>query len=340
LELRQKLYELDLLVGKTDDKEYPRVRIFVKINEETIFADEKILNSTVEEITCKIETFGADEEILTEEYIIDEKLDALAKNIANRYEGGIETATAANEWNTCTQPHRESNRNAAMAIRVKLNLLGLDLKYGSKPDSDCIGIFHTRYGTNTAFGLRAERKRLEKDIKLARKDEESGIAIPDRILALKIKDEIIDLAGRNNEDFADTARNNLAVLEHQRWNAFHLASDWTKLPKEKIGAGRSGRQNGAAKQHACITTFHGLMELREIQKNAEKAEIEKKKEKQYIEAESLLNADTIRHDFNTMDFLLDLSGGNLSGMREAEGEPDRKYRGVLTGSGYYICELV
>ena len=117
-----------------------------------------------------------------------------------------------------------------------------------------------------------------------------------------------------------------------------MANDWTKLPKEKIGAGRAGRQNGAAKQHACITTFHGLTELREIQKNAEKAELEKNKEKQYIEAESLLNSDTIRHDFSTMDFLLELTGENLSRMREAEEDPNKEYTGILTGSGYNICE--
>jgi len=338
LELRQKLYEYDLLVDKIENKEYQRVKIFVKIDEETIFADDKILNSTAKETACKIETFGADDEILTEEYLIDEKLDTLAMNIANRYEGNTETVTAASEWNTCTQLHRESNRYAAMAIRVKLNLLGLDLEYGSKPDFDCTGVFKTRYRTNKAFDLRAERKKIEKLIKLARENEKNGMGIPDKILTLKVKDEIIDLVERNNRDFADNARNNLAVLEHQRWNAFHLANDWTKLSKAKISAGRAGRQNGAAKQHACITTFHGLTELREIQNNAEKAELEKNKEKQYIESESLLNSDTIRHDFNTMDFLLELTDENLSRMREAEENPNKEYTGILTGSGYYICE--
>jgi len=339
LELRQKLYESDLLIGKTDNREYQRVRIFVKIDDDTILSDKKILNSAVDDITCKIETFGMEEEIMTEEYIIDEKLDTLAKNIANRYEGNVETVTVASEWNTCAQLHRESNRNAAMAIRVKLNLLGFDLKYGSKPNLDCVDMFNVRYGTNAAFNLRAERKILEKDIALARENEEKGTAIPENILGLKIKDEIIDLVERKNGDFVDNARNNLAILEHQRWNAFHLASDWTKLPKEKIGAGRSGRQNVAAKQHACITTFHGLIELREIQKNASKAKIEKEKMKQYIEAESLLNEDTIRHDFNTMDFLLDLTDENLSKMREAEKDPNREYKGILTDSGFYICDV-
>jgi len=310
MELRQKLYEHELITGKTEDKDYQRVRIFVKIDDETIFADEKLLNSAADEINCKIVTFGSDEEVLSEEYIIDEKLDTLAKNISNRYEGNMETATATSEWNTCTQFHRESNRYNAMAIRVKLNLLGLDLVNGEKPKTDYTGVFQMRYGTNTAVKLRAERKKLEEEIKLARKNN-TVITIPDTI-----KDEIIDLIERDKGEFADNARNNLAMLEHQRWNTFYLANDWTKLPVKKIGAGRLGRQNPAAKQHACITTFRGLIDLRERQKNFEKEEIFKKKEKQYIEAESLLNADTIRHDFNTMDFL----------------------EGILAGSGYYICE--
>jgi hypothetical protein len=316
LELRQKLYEADLLFGKNGDSEYQRVKIMVKINENTIHADEMILNGITNNNKYRIEIFGANDEVLTEEYIIDEKLDILAKNIANRYEGNIETAIAVNEWSTCTQLQRESNRYAAMAIRVKLNLLGFDLIEGDKPDCDYTG-FHKAYGINTAIDLRTERKRLEKTIKLARDEEKNGKVIPENILALKVKNEIIDLAERDGEGFANTPRNNLAMLEHQRWNAFYLANDWTKFPKEKIGAGRDGRQDTIAKQHACITTFNGLINLREMQKNAEKAEIEKKNEKQYIEAESLLSADTIRHDFSTMDFLT----------------------AILEGSGFYIGKL-
>ena len=338
LELRQKLYEADLLTGMNGDSEYQRVRIFVKVGANSILADEKLLNFNADEMKCRIIPCGANEEVLTDEYIINEKLDILAKNIANRYEGNIDIIKAVNEWNTCTQHKRESNRYAAMAIRVKLNLLGLDLT-DKKPDSDYTGIFHSRYNTDTAFNLRVERKKLEKEIESAREDEKNGKAVPNNILSLKLKDEVIYLAERKNKDFSDTPRNNLAKLEHQRWNAFHLTNDWTKLLKEKIGFGSTGRQNGIAKQHACITTFHGLIDLMLIQKNAEKTEIKKNKEKQYIEAESLLKADTIRHDFMTMDFLLDLSEENLQKMRDAEGDSEKEYTSVLKGSGYYIEEL-
>jgi uncharacterized protein (DUF4415 family) len=313
LELRQKLYEADLLLGKDGE---PRVKIFVKISENTIHADEMILNGTADE-KYRIEIFGSDDEVLTKEYIIDEKLDILARNTANRYEGNIEKETAANEWNICSQFHRESNRYAAMAIKIKLNLLGFDLIEGDKPDCD-YNDFYMAYGIKTAIDLRTERKKLKEAIELARKDEQkNGKVIPENILTLRVKDEIVDLAERDGKGFANTPRNNLAMLEHQRWNAFYLANDWTKFPKEKIGAGRDGRQDMIAKQHACITTFNGLIKLRELQKNMEKAKIHEDKRKQYIEAESLLNADTIRNDFNTMDFL----------------------PCVLAGSGFYIGEF-
>jgi hypothetical protein len=339
LELRQKLYEADLLNNGDGNNIYPRVKIFVKINENTIFADERILNNPENKIDNRIEVFGRDGEILTEEYIINEKLDILARNIANRYEGNVETETMANEWNTCSQFQRESNRCSAMAVKIKLNLLGFDLKEETKPDNNYNDLFRARYGINTAFDIRARRKKLEKAIELARKKEKENKGIPKNILSLKLENEIIDLAARSDGDFSDTPRNNLARLEHQRWNTFYLSNGWTKLPKEKIGVGRTGRQNEAAKRHACITTFHGLVELREAQKDAEKAERGKNKEKQYIEAESLLKADTIRHDFNTMDFLLDLTDENLLKLREAEENPNKKYTGVLTGSGFNICNF-
>ena len=336
MELRQKLYKADLLTGKDGGTEYQRVKIFVKINENTVITDEKLINFNAEEIKCRIVTCCDDDDVLTVDYILNEKLDILAKNIANRYEGSGEKNSAISEWNTCTQYKRESNRNAAMAIQIKLNLLGLDLVNEKESNNDYENLYKTRYGLNRAFDLRAERKKTEKEIALARNNEKNGQTVSDKLLTLKIDDELIHIAEHKNNDFADTPRNNLAMLEHQRWNAFYLANDWTKLPVEKIGAGSPGRQNGIAKLHACITTFHGLKNLMVLQKDAEKKEISGNKNKSYIEAESLLKADTIRHDFNTMDFLLDLSGDNLKKMREVEGNPDKEYTGILTSSGYYI----
>jgi hypothetical protein len=245
-----------------------------------------------------------------------------------------------NEWNNCTQFQRESNRSAANSIKTKLNLMGLDLRDDCQINCNFAEIYREKYGTGKAFELRAKRNKLVRDIKLARADEKNfGKKIPDDILSLKVKDEIVDLAERDeNNEFTNNIRNNLAMMEHQRWDTFYLANDWTKLPIDKISAGRNGRQDKLAKQHACITTFKGLNELMTIQKNAEKAEIEKTNKKQFIEAESLLNADTIRHDFNTMDFLLDLCDSDLEKLRAVEGNSDKQYIGILSGSGFCICK--
>ena len=337
LELRQKLYEADLLTGRNCGIDYQRIRIFVKIKEKSVFTDEELINHNADKIKCKIIIYGADEQILTEEYIINEKLDILAKNIANRYDGNKEKETVLNEWSICTQHKRESNRYAAMAIRVKLNMLGFDLLKGENEGAGYADLYQTMYGINKAVDLRAGRIRLEEKIKKIR--DTSNTENSNEINNLKADNEIIQLAEYKNNDFADTARNNLAKLEHQRWNAFYLANDWTKLPIAKIGSGSLGRQDGIAKQHACITTFHGLIDLMEMQKDAEKRESEKTGGKRFIEAESLLKADTIRHDFSTMDFLLELSDENLGKLRDAVGNPNKEYTGILTGSGYYIDKI-
>ena len=332
LELRQKLYEADLLTIKNDKTEYQSVRIFVKIKEKNIYTDETLLNNDAIITKCKILTYGTDEEILTEEFVINEKLDILAKNIANGYEGKRENMY--NKWGKLTQHKRESNRFAAMAIRVKLNLLGLDLLKNNEPENDYSELYWTRYGINKAIELRTKRIEIEKRIKNER-DDKNNKPITEEILNLKINNEIIDLAERDNNDFTDTARNNLAKLEHQRWNTFHLANDWTKLPIAKITSGSEGRQDGIAKQHACITTFNGLKDLMILQKEADKKRTENEKI-QYIEVDSLLNNDTIRYDFTIMDFLLELSDENLKKLRDAEEDPSKQYTGILTRSGYNI----
>jgi len=325
LELRQKLYEADLLTIKNDKTEYQSVKIFVKIKENNVYTDKALLNHDAEIIKCEIITYGTDEEILTEEFVINEKLDILAKNIANGYEGKKEDMY--NKWGNLPQHKRESNRYAAMSIRVKLNLLGFDLINNKKSETDYSELYRTRYGIDKAIELRTKRIEIEKRIENDKKNK----SITEEILNLKIDDEIIDLAERDNNDFADTARNNLAKLEHQRWNTFHLANDWTKFPIKKITSGSEGRQDGIAKQHACITTFHGLIVLMELQK-----EEDKKKKEQYIETDSLLNNDTIRYDFSTMDFLLDLSEDNKNKLREAGKDQSKQYTGILTDSGYSI----
>jgi hypothetical protein len=97
---------------------------------------------------------------------------------------------------------------------------------------------------------------------------------------------------------SDTSRNNLARLEHLRWNTFHLVHGWTKMPKSAVSAGNSGRQNKLTKQHACITTFEELIKLRKLQAKKMR-EFNPEISKEQAEAKS----DTIWYDYNLMDEL-------------------------------------
>jgi hypothetical protein len=58
-------------------------------------------------------------------------------------------------------------------------------------------------------------------------------------------------------------RENLARLEHQRWNSYYLVSGWLPMPKAEVTA--ESRKNQRKRRHACITTFEGLEELARLQ---------------------------------------------------------------------------
>jgi hypothetical protein len=57
-------------------------------------------------------------------------------------------------------------------------------------------------------------------------------------------------------------QDNIARLEHQRWNVYYLVSGWLPLPKAEITA--ESHKNHRKRKHACITTFEGLEELARI----------------------------------------------------------------------------
>jgi hypothetical protein len=274
LELRQKLYERKLLKGKIGEEEYDRVRIFVKILKNSVLTDDRLLNDE-KDINNKIIVFGASDEILNEDYIMEENLDFIAKNIANDYGNiaGCET-NIVTKWDTLTEFKRDSNRYAAMSIRTKLNLLGFELeKDADRTDDNIIKAYEAAYGTATS--------------KKQRDEKASG--------------KYVDFAERDaTGEILDNARNNLARLEHQRWNTVHLVSGWTKLEIAEVTA--NSRQDEKAKQHACITTFEGLSKLRRLQANKALEEANKSGETLSMDR-ALSDADTICYDFDVMDKL-------------------------------------
>lgn len=276
LELRHHLYVRNLL--KTNCEKYDRVKIFVKAYSNSVFTSADMLNEH-KDISCEISVFGDIAAIMNEEYIINEGIDKLAQSIANQYERS--ETNPITTWDSYTEFKRESNRYVAMALRTKLNLLGFDLVKGDKKTSAV-----TKDLYNKTYGMEHVEK-LRKGLK---------------------KEVFVDFVEKEGDVILDSARNNLARLEHQRWNAFHLANGWTKLPKAKVEGKK--RQDEKAKQHACITSFEGLIELRE--KQAKLLVKASSLDKQITEEEALMEADTIRYDYDIMDNLMEKHIDNSS----------------------------
>jgi hypothetical protein len=228
MELRQRCYEENIAEEG--------INIFVRAKIKSPIVAEDVLNDKNE---VGIETFGFENEILTLDRIVNMDTDLLAKHIAVSYaETSIKdhwknrderNRELNRKWGKIDNFKRESNLNAALSIRIKLNMMGFDLVYNNKNIPDASEEFKLAYGFEHAKKLRAA-KEMEHD------------------------------AGGN---IADTIRNNLAQLEHQRWNAFHLVKGWTPLQKNMVSA--DSHQNKRTKEHACITTYEGLMELAKLE---------------------------------------------------------------------------
>jgi hypothetical protein len=256
------------------------IHIFVHASTHSPIAADDVLNNKDDvENGITIETFGFDDEIFSLDRITNREMDILAKHTAENYSGSPGIKYPAT-WDKLSSHERESNRYAALSVKAKLNLMGFDLVYDTAEagvqDERILEEFKIAYGLE-----RAQRLRSAGDV-LSYLERDAGGSI------------------------ADTARNNLARLEHQRWNAFHLVKGWTPMPKEKLTA--QLRKIPREKKHACITTFEGLVELRDLQTSLECAQVPG------TDRDAVLKEkDTIQFDFNVMDCL----EGNLK---------DTKYR--------------
>jgi|GEM_PF-1442580 len=253
-----------------------RVKIFVKTR------DKSALNSN-RAIPSGIECFGYDSDVLRLSEIDTQDFDDLASALTNKNHD--------TPWAFLTETKRRENRQVALAARTKLQLLGLDLSL--EGGDSCVGTYFERY-----FGTKADIFKTIDDV------DNSGSKID--YLELDMDGKTID----------DNARNNIARMEHLRWNTFQILEGWTKYPKACVsGNGSDGRQNKDTKQHACITTFEELIALRELQaakakfSEAEATEIVdlwKEFKKSNPDEAKLLEgkADTIWYDYSLMDDIL------------------------------------
>ena len=131
-------------------------------------------------------------------------------------------------WTSLDTLSLESNTYAALNIRTKLNLLGLD--YEEKGETTNKVIDKTTY--------------FKKYLKINTK-------------AYKLLDEYIAL----------NQKNALIAQEHARWNAFHLINDFVPMKIKDIelikkdGNIKFKTKDLIIKEHSCLTSYKGLKEL-------------------------------------------------------------------------------
>ena len=234
MELRQWLYESGADPGK--------LRLYIRAKRRSSIINDEVLNFGAEESGIPIQVFGIEDDIFSAPLLINRDIDILARHIAGHYSGG-DTG-----WDRLTNQERDSNRCAALSIRVKLNLMGFDLKY---------------------------------DLKNTIKQDE------------KVFDEF-------KNAYRGILRDNIARLEHQRWNTYHLASGWQSMPKNEVSA--VSRKSERTRKHACITTFEGLEELAKMQAEM-KVQNLSGIEKETAYKEAFYDFDTRRYDYDLMDNL-------------------------------------
>ena len=162
---------------------------------------------------------------------------------------------------------RESNIYAALSIRTKLNLMGLDYCEADANDEPALtekeyfAVYAQndmpRYSGKTALG---GRKIIEYDL-----------------------------------DFADSRRRNMAILEHYRWNSYLISKGFVPATVEQIKnekAENGKYTNGKSyllRRHGNLTTFDGLIKFRKIV--AERDGVSEKEK------------DVIKYDYQILDDL-------------------------------------
>ncbi len=205
--------------------------IFIGNEKEIVYNIDRILSDEIhriaimrnEDYDLEYATSEPDIEI-TDEFIAEKKYESFKK------------------WHTKMHRFvRESNIYAAMSIKAKLNLMGLD--YCKEDANDEPALKEEEYLEIYAAG------------DMPRYIGETPVG----------KRKLIGY----DLNFADSRRRNMAILEHYRWNSYLISKGFVPATKEQIlNEKEDGRftngKNYALRRHGNLTTFDGLIEFRKL----------------------------------------------------------------------------
>lgn len=196
---------------------------------------------------------------------------AIESNRKNGFETQIPDAQVCAEYDWYVKydnNKRLSNIYSILSLRMKLQLLGLDFTDGEKPD----GAGDKLHSNGDYFRIYADRGNAPMiDTHLCGEIEKDVYSY--NVLPLK-------------EDFEKgNTRNNLAVQEHYRWNAFMISQGF--VPQSREAALRGEGKNYLTRKHVNLSTFLGLFKYRKAMAGGVEADEEK--------------YDVIRYDYQLMD---------------------------------------
>ncbi len=205
--------------------------IFIGDESEIVYNIDRILSDKIRKIAIMrnedydLEYAASDPAVkITDEFIAKKKYESFKK------------------WHTKMHRFvRESNIYAALSIKAKLNLMGLD--YCEVDANDEPALTEEEYLAVYAEGDMPEYI--------------GKTAVGGRKLI------------KYSLDFAPSRRRNMAILEHYRWNSYIISKGFVPATKEQIlneqenGEFTNGK-NYTLRRHGNLTTFDGLVEFRKL----------------------------------------------------------------------------
>lgn len=235
------------IAARLKERNIGNTHVFVRIRDEKIFEGNGIY---LDADLCV--PFGSDKKVVYDySQILREKFSEMAimRNFIYDIERDMkhdriteaEAKKSRRKWHTkLSSAERESNVYACLSLRSKLHLMGLDY---CKADGAQEDVSEREYFSVYAAG----------DIPDFQTDSKGGA-----------------VAVRYPLECRRSRRNNLAVQEHARWNAFMIAKGFVPAEKERIltETDRDGKftngKNYTMRHHGNLTTFEGLAEFRKL----------------------------------------------------------------------------
>ncbi len=239
--------------------------LFIGNEKEIVYNIDKILSDRIQKIAI-----ARNEEYDLEDAISKQRKDNPDFVVTDEFVAAEKYKSFKNWHSDIHRLMRESNIYAALSIRAKLNLMGLD---------------YCEVGANDKEALREDEY-----LEIYAKNDMPKYSGKKANCGRKIIEHSID--------FRNSRRRNMAILEHYRWNAYLISKGFVPATlqqikeEETVVNGKSKHTNGRSyvlRRHGNLTTFDGLIQYRELVAKRDNCKEE--------------DCDVIKYDYQILDDL-------------------------------------